>query len=69
MRHILASVVIAAAAMTFFSSEASAWYCRASSPSAYGWGTGGLGYARARALAECAARTPTYQTCYIRYCR
>jgi hypothetical protein len=46
-----------------------AWYCFASSPSASGWATGSRSYATARALAECAARTPRYQTCYIRYCR
>jgi hypothetical protein len=46
-----------------------AWYCLASSPSASGWGTGSRSYATSRALAECAARTPGYQTCYIRYCR
>ncbi len=68
MRSILASLIIAAAAMTFLSSEASAWYCRADSPSAYGWGTGGYNYARRRALAECAVRTPRYQTCYITSC-
>ncbi len=69
MKTTLASLVIAVFAVVIMSSEASAWVCRASSPSAWGWGSGYLGYARARALAECAARTPQYQTCYIRYCR
>ncbi len=70
MRNTFATLVIAAAAIAFLSSEASAWYCTAASPSATGWGRHNysLGYARRRALAECAVRTPRYQTCYITGC-
>jgi hypothetical protein len=51
-------------------SQALAWYCHATSPAAYGWGShGNRSVAVRRALAECAVRTPRYQTCYIRYCR
>ena len=50
--------------------EALAWYCYASSPSAYGYGVNSSRRAAVRrALAECAVRTPRYQTCYIRYCQ
>ena len=69
MKTILASLAIAASAVMFMSTTADAAFCRADSPSAYGWGRGNYSYAKARALAECAARTPRYQTCYISYCR
>jgi hypothetical protein len=59
----------AASLLMMVPAEASAWYCYASSPSAYGWGSGSRSYAFRRALAECAVRTPRYQTCYVRYCR
>jgi hypothetical protein len=56
-------------ALVLVPTQASAWYCRADSPSAYGWGEN---YSRAaaarRALRECARRTPRYQTCRITYC-
>jgi hypothetical protein len=52
------------------STEASAWYCRAASPSASGWATRGwVDAAKRAALHQCAVRTPRDQTCYIRYCR
>jgi|NGEPerStandDraft_6_1074524.scaffolds.fasta_scaffold05480_2 hypothetical protein len=52
-------------------SEASAWYCRASSATGnWGWGRSVyLANARAIALTQCAIRTPRGFTCYIRYCR
>ncbi len=45
------------------------WTCRAESPVAYGVGIS-PNYAAAQqiALNECAVRTPTYYTCYIKYC-
>lgn len=40
--------------------------CRAESPNAYGvWTHANGSYACKRALEECAARTPSYQTCYV----
>lgn len=48
------------------------WVCRASSSTGswgMGWHTSSKSYARARALLECAARTPRNRTCYIRSCR
>jgi hypothetical protein len=62
-------VALAGSAMAMASTEASAWYCRADSPSAYGWATRySLWAAKRRALYECAIRTPRYQTCYITSC-
>ena len=70
MRSVLAAMTFAIGLLALMSSEASAWYCRAESPSASGWGSD---YSRRaasrRALAECAIRTPRRQTCYIVYCR
>ena len=57
----LASLVIAIAALAVTPSEASAWVCyAASNTGATGGGSHNysLGYARRRALAECAIRTP-----------
>ncbi len=69
MRSALAAL-FAVGMLALMSSDASAWYCRAESPSAYGWGSSdSRGVARRRALYECARRTPRYQTCYIVYCR
>ena len=64
-------ILSAAGAMLAMSSSAFAYTCQATSPSAWGkgWHTHSLGYARSRALSECAARTPRGQTCYIRWCR
>ena len=70
MKKLLASAIGAACVLVLVTTEASAWYCRATSPSAYGWGHNYYrSRAAARALAECAVRTPRWQTCYIRYCR
>ena len=56
--------------LAIMTSEASAWYCRAESPAAYGWAERySQRAARRVALYECARRTPRYQTCYIVYCR
>jgi hypothetical protein len=70
MRKIL-GLTFAAALLGFVgSADAYAWYCFASSPSGTGWATSGSrSWAVNRALAECAVRTPRYQTCYLRYCR
>jgi hypothetical protein len=70
MKKIL-GLTFAAAVLGFVgSADAHAWYCYASSPSAYGWGTNdSRSRAVNRALRECAVRTPRYQTGYIRYCR
>lgn len=61
----------AAAGMTALATGASAYECRATSPSAWGqgWHTHSFGYAKRRALGECAARTPNYQVCRIVWCR
>jgi hypothetical protein len=72
MRYLIATLAIAGAMLAFAPSEASAWVCRAASPTG-SWGTGwhnySLGYARRRALAECAVRTPRGFVCYITGCR
>jgi len=50
--------------------EAAAWYCRADSPSAYGWGRHLYRHRAVRiALYQCSIRTPRYETCYISWCR
>ena len=70
MRSGLMALTFALGMLGLMSTEASAWYCRAESPSAYGWGQDySRGAARRRALWECARRTPRHQTCYIIYCR
>lgn len=70
MKTTVAVITLAFAALTFAPSEASAWYCRARSPSAWGWGSSAsLAQAKHRALMECAVRTPRRQTCYVRSCR
>jgi hypothetical protein len=70
MKLLKAMLFAGAMVLILAPSEASAWYCYASSPSAYGWGqSDSRSYAQRRALAECAVRTPRYQTCRIRYCR
>lgn len=60
----------AAGTMLALSSNAFAFKCQANSPSAWGqgWHNYSLSYAQSRALAECAARTPRGQVCYIRWC-
>ena len=70
MRSGLAALIFAIGMLGLMSTEASAWYCRAESPSAHGWGTSSSqGRVRRIALYECARRTPRYQTCYVIYCR
>jgi hypothetical protein len=61
----------AAGGMIALTASASAYECRATSPSAWGqgWHTHSYGYAQRRALGECAARTPNYQVCRIVWCR
>ena len=60
-----AVVALAASATT-----ASAWYCRADSRNAYGWGSSSnLGSAKRIALSQCAVRTPRGRYCRITSCR
>jgi hypothetical protein len=70
MKRTLMAIAAAGIAMTLIPTEASAWICRADSPSAYGWGSH---RSRARAvriaIVQCAARTPRYQVCYLSWCR
>lgn len=67
----LASLVVAGSLLAIMSTEASAWYCRAtSSTGAWGWGSSySLRQARRIALYQCAIRTPRGYYCRIRYCR
>jgi hypothetical protein len=63
------AIAAASAALPLTSSPASADVCFARSPTgSYGWARGGPNYARERALAECAIRTPTYSYCRITSC-
>ena len=67
----LAALILAASAMAMLSTEASAYTCVARSANgSYGWGSHpySLGYARRRALAECAIRTPRNYTCVLTEC-
>ncbi|MDR3493451.1 MAG: hypothetical protein P4L82_02515 [Ancalomicrobiaceae bacterium] len=68
MHKIIATALIALGVSMWAAAPAQAWYCRATSPQAWGEGWGSLRYARNRALAECAIRTPRWSRCYIRYC-
>jgi len=70
MKKFAVMAAAAAGLLVMIPGEALAWYCVAGSPSATGWAnSGSRNYAVRRALRECAARTPRYQTCYLRYCR
>jgi hypothetical protein len=72
MKHKLATLAVAAVTFAFMASEASAWVCTARSANgSSGWGShpSSLGYARRRALAECAIRTPRNYTCVLTSCR
>jgi hypothetical protein len=72
MKYLVATIAIAAAMLAFAPTEASAWACRAGSPTGsygVGWHNYSLGYAKRRALLECAARTPRGYTCFITGCR
>ena len=70
MKHIFYICAFAIGMLALVSSEASAWACRAeSSTGAYGWSRNyNMRAARARALWECARRTPRNRTCYIVSC-
>lgn len=67
----IAAFVLGLCALAMSSSEASAWYCRATSGSgAWGWGSSASLYRAQRiALYQCAIRTPRGYVCRIRYCR
>ena len=70
MKYVAGAFLAAACLLVMLPTEASAWTCRATSPSAWGVATyPDLGYAKRRALVQCSVRTPRYQTCYIRWCR
>jgi hypothetical protein len=65
----ISAFIVAGLLFAFVPSEASAWYCRAVSPSgAWGWGrSGSLERARQIAFSNCAARRRGY-ACRIRSC-
>ena len=69
MRKIL-PIVAAVAIVAMIPTEASAWYCRASSQTgAWGWGRAAFqGVAGRIALNNCAVRTPRGFVCFINYC-
>lgn len=70
MKKTLAVLMLAAAGVSALPDTAFAWACYASSRSAYGWGRSyNYSDAKVRALAECAVRTPRWQTCYVQRCR
>jgi hypothetical protein len=68
---ILASLVFAVVTIALLASDAEAYTCVARSANgSYGWGSHNysLAYARRRALAECAIRTPRNYTCVLTEC-
>jgi len=70
MRRIILPLVAAVALSALVPSEASAWYCRATSATGT-WGTGWSAYrsvANRIALVNCAARTPRGVMCWTRAC-
>ena len=70
MKHLLAALALAGVMVTLVPDDAYAWYCRADSGRAYGWGRSpSLARARYIALRQCAVRTPRSRTCYISWCR
>jgi len=72
VKTILATLFIAAVSITLIPTEASAWVCYARGDTgATGWGSHDydIGYARRRALRECAIRTPRGAMCYLTGCR
>ncbi|MCB1548702.1 MAG: hypothetical protein KDJ41_12835 [Hyphomicrobiaceae bacterium] len=71
LKKILTVLALTTGAVAIMPADAYAYYCRARSPSAWGagWHNYDLGYARRRALRECAARTPRHQVCRITFCR
>jgi len=71
MQNRLTALFIVAASLALFSTEASAWICQARGTTGAwgrGWHNYSLGYAKRRALAECAVRTSRGHTCYITGC-
>jgi hypothetical protein len=71
VKKILASAVFAVVTIAFLATDAMAWTCTARSANgSYGWGSHptSLSYARRRALAECAIRTPRNYTCVLQGC-
>ncbi len=62
--------VLAVLCLMIMSTSASAWVCRAESPSAWGESAwyANLWEAKQVALNYCAARTPYYQTCVVVWC-
>jgi hypothetical protein len=69
MRHILASLVVAAALLASASSEASAWVCRATGLGAGGWGRSySIIDAKLIALRKCERRSPV-PVCTLLWCR
>jgi len=70
MKRITIMIAAAALMMTLIPTQASAWYCRADSPSASGWGSSpSRGRAAEIAIRQCAVRTPQWQVCQISRCR
>jgi hypothetical protein len=70
MKTLIGTAVLSMMVMGALPSQASAWYCRAvGTAGASGWATSSsLPSAQARALAECAVRTPRGHVCYITAC-
>jgi hypothetical protein len=66
---VMALALISASVVTALPSEAYACYCEARSAYAWAWGSGSCSYAKRRALAECAKRTPRGYWCYVTFCR
>jgi hypothetical protein len=69
MRKVL-PILAAFAILALIPTEASAWYCRASSPTgSWGWGRAFYQAVAGRiALNNCAVRTPRGFVCFINYC-
>ena len=70
MRRI-ALLIAAATLLALIPTDASAWYCRASSATG-AWGAGWAGYrnvANQIALTNCAVRTPRGVMCWTNFCR
>jgi hypothetical protein len=66
----IAAFVLAAFMLALAPTEASAWYCRATSPTgSWGWGRSpSQDRARRIALFHCSIHTPRRYWCRIRYC-
>jgi hypothetical protein len=69
MRHVLATLIVAAALLASASSEASAWVCRATGLGAGGWGRSySIIDAKLIALRKCERRSPV-PVCTLLWCR